>query len=188
MPKFAAAVVDAVIPAVEGNRVVDFVVGESFKAAEECAGIRMVLLGVGSVAAAVGAAIEATPVVAADNEDVEVDLEVVGIALAANVLALATNVLIFKKITERVISAEDVFKVVRVDVLAARTDSVLIFESIVRWLAVACTRASFVIDFAIVASNEGVGTSIAIVDDTADLTGVAVAVCEAGTVIEISVN
>ena len=183
MPKFAAAVVDAVIPAVEGNRVVDFVVGESFKAAEECAGIRMVLLGVGSVAAAVGAAIEATPVVAADNEDVEVDLEVVG-----NVLALATNVLIFKKITERVISAEDVFKVVRVDVLAARTDSVLIFESIVRWLAVACTRASFLIDFAIVASNEGVGTSIAIVDDTADLTGVAVAVCEAGTVIEISVN
>ena len=120
--KFAAAVVDAVIPFVKGDRVDDdFVVRESFKAVEESIGIRMVFLGAGSVAAVVGAAIEATPIVAADSKDVEVDFEVVGIALA-------TNVVFFKEITERVISTENVFEVVRLDVLAGRTDSALMFN------------------------------------------------------------
>ena len=152
--KFAAAVVDAVIPFVKGDRVDDdFVVRESFKAVEESIGIRMVFLGAGSVAAVVGAAIEATPIVAADSKDVEVDFEVVGIALA-------TNVVFFKEITERVISTENVFEVVRLDVLAGRTDSALMFGPIVCWGAVVSVGASVVIGVAIVSCNCGVGESI----------------------------
>ena len=40
--KFAVAVVDVVIPVVEGGTVDDFVAGESFKAVELSIGIRMV--------------------------------------------------------------------------------------------------------------------------------------------------
>ena len=178
MLKFVEAVVDVKLPIIEDDGVLDFVVGESFKAVEESIGIRMVLLGVGSVTVVVCLAIEVTSV---DNENVEVDLEVVGIALA-------TNVVYFKEIAERVISVEDVFEFVRLDVVAARTDSVLMSESIVCLGAVVCTGESVVIDVAIVACNGGVGKSIAIVDDTTVPTRVAVVVCKAGTLIEISVT
>ena len=106
---------------------------------------------------------------AADNEDVEVDLEVVGIPLA-------TNVVFFKGIRERVISAEDVFEVVMVDVLAARTDSVLMFESIVLWGVAVSAGASAVIGVAIVACNGDIDASIAIFDDTTAFFGATVVV------------
>ena len=177
--KFVEAVVDAVISIIEDDGVLDFGVGESFKTVEESIDIRMVLLGIGSVAVVVWTATEETSVVTADNEDVEVDLEVAAIALA-------TNVVIFKEITERVISAEDVFEVVRVDLLAASTDSVLTFESRVCWEVVVSARASVIIGAAIVAYNGGVGASITIVDKMTALTGAAVAVSKAGTAIDVS--
>lgn len=127
------------------------------------------------------AAIEATPVVTADNEDLEVDFEVVGIALA-------TDVVNFKDIAECVLCTEDVFEIVRVDILAARIDSVLIFESKIRLGVVVSAGASVVIGVENIVCNDGVGASIALDDDTTALTGAAVVVCKAGTVIKISVT
>ena len=127
------------------------------------------------------AATEATPVVTADNEDLEVDFEVVGIALA-------TDVVNFKDITECALCTEDVFEIVRVDILAARTDSVFIFESKIRLGVVVSAGASVVIGVENIVCNDGVDTSIALDDDTTALTGAAAVVCKAGTVIKISVT
>ena len=115
------------------------------------------------------AATEATPVVTSDNKDLEVDFDVVGIALA-------TDVVNFKDITECVLCTEDVFEIVRVDILAARTDSVFIFESKIRLGVVVSAGASVVIGVENIVCNDGVDTSIALDDDTTALTGAAVVV------------
>ena len=127
------------------------------------------------------AATEATPVVTSDNKDLEVDFDVVGIALA-------TDVVNFKDITECALCTEDVFEIVRVDILAARTDSVFIFESKIRLGVVVSAGASVVIGVENIVCNDGVDTSIALDDDTTALTGAAAVVCKAGTVIKISVT
>ena len=92
-----------VIPVGEADRVVEFVVLESFKAVEESIGIVWVI-------------IVATPAVIVDNGDIEVGFKVLGIAFV-------TNVIFSKELTERIKLAENVFEVVMVVVLAVRTDS-----------------------------------------------------------------
>ena len=179
VPKLIIAVVVFVITAVEGDSAVDFPVGESFKVLEESIGIRKGLLTFEPVAVVVWEAIAGTPVVIADNEDIEV-LEVVGNALATNVVIFADN-------TERVISTEDIPEVLRLDVLAVKTNSTFMVEFILSWGIVAIAEASVAIGVAVVAFNGTVSASITAVDDTIIPTEVAVVICETSRVTDVSV-
>ena len=179
VPKLIIAVVVFVITAVEGDSAVDFPVGESFKVLEESIGIRKGLLTFEPVAVVVWEAIVGTPVIIADNEDIEV-LEVVGNALATNVVIFADN-------TERVISTEDIPEVLRLDVLAVKTDSTFMVEFILSWGIVAIAEASVAIGVAVVAFNGTVSASITAVDDTIIPTEVAVVICETSRVTDVSV-
>ena len=179
VPKLIMAVVVFVITAVEGDSAVDFPVGESFKVLEESIGIRKGLLTFEPVAVVVWEAIAGTPVVIADNEDIEV-LEVVGNALATNVVIFADN-------TERVISTEDIPEVLRLDVLAVKTDSTFMVEFILSWGIVAIAEASVAIGVAVVAFNGTVSALITAVDDTIIPTEVAVVICETSRVTDVSV-
>ena len=179
VPKLIIAVVVFVITAVEGDSAVDFPVGESFKVLEESIGIRKGLLTFEPVAVVVWEAIAGTPVVIADNEDIEV-LEVVGNALATNVVIFADN-------TERVISTEDIPEVLRLDVLAVKTDSTFMVEFILSWGIVAIAEASVPIGVAVVAFNGTVSALITAVDDTIIPTEVAVVICETSRVTDVSV-
>ena len=179
VPKLIIAVVVFVITAVEGDSAVDFPVGESFKVLEESIGIRKGLLTFEPVAVVVWEAIVGTPVVIADNEDIEV-LEVVGNALATNVVIFADN-------TERVISTEDIPEVLRLDVLAVKTDSTFMVEFILSWGIVAIAEASVAIGVAVVAFNGTVSALITAVDDTIIPTEVAVVICETSRVTDVSV-
>ena len=179
VPKLIIAIVVFLITAVEGDSVVDFPVGESFKVLEESIGIRKGLLTFEPVAVVVWEAIVGTPVVIADNEDIEV-LEVVGNALATNVVIFADN-------TERVISTEDIPEVLRLDVLAVKTDSTFMVEFILSWGIVAIAEASVAIGVAVVAFNGTVSASITAVDDTIIPTEVAVVICETSRVTDVSV-
>ena len=179
VPKLIIAIVVFLITAVEGDSVVDFPVGESFKVLEESIGIRKGLLTFEPVAVVVWKAIVGTPVVIADNEDIEV-LEVVGNALATNVVIFADN-------TERVISTEDIPEVLRLDVLAVKTDSTFMVEFILSWGIVAIAEASVAIGVAVVAFNGTVSASITAVDDTIIPTEVAVVICETSRVTDVSV-
>ena len=179
VPKLIIAVVVFVITAVEGDSAVDFPVGESFKVLEESIGIRKGLLTFEPVAVVVWEAIAGTPVVIADNEDIEV-LEVVGNALATNVVIFADN-------TERVISTEDIPEVLRLDVLAVKTDSTFMVEFILSWGIVAIAEASVAIGVAVVAFNGTVSALITAVDDTIIPTEVAVVICETSRVTDVSV-
>ena len=179
VPKLIIAIVVFLITAVEGDSVVDFPVGESFKVLEESIGIRNGLLTFEPVAVVVWEAIVGTPVVIADNEDIEV-LEVVGNALATNVVIFADN-------TERVISTEDIPEVLRLDVLAVKTDSTFMVEFILSWGIVAIAEASVAIGVAVVAFNGTVSASITAVDDTIIPTEVAVVICETSRVTDVSV-
>ena len=179
VPKLIIAVVVFVITTVEGDSVVDFPVGESFKVLEESIAIRKGLLTFEPVAVVVWEAIVGTPVVIADNEDIEI-LEIVGNALATNVVIFADN-------AERVISTEDVLEVVRLDVLAVKTDSTFMVEFILSWGIVAIPEASVAIGVAVVAFNGPVAASITAVDDTTILTEVAVVICETRRVTDVSV-
>ena len=179
VPKLIIAVVVFVITTVEGDSVVDFPVGESFKVLEESIVIRKGLLTFEPVAVVVWEAIVGTPVVIADNEDIEI-LEVVGNALATNVVIFADN-------AERVISTEDVLEVVRLDVLAVKTDSTFMVEFILSWGIVAIPEASVAIGVAVVAFNGPVAASITAVDNTTILTEVAVVICETRRVTDVSV-
>ena len=176
VPKLVPAVLDVTIRVVERDRIVDFVIGESFKAAEERIGIKMVVIVVGFAAVVVWAAVGETPVVITDNEDIEV----VGIALARNVVVSI-------EITESFISAEDFLEVFRVNELAVGTNSVLMVESIVCCGVAVSARASVEIGVETVASNGSVGASITVVDNTTILTGAAVIVCETSNGFEVSV-
>ena len=179
VPKLIIAIVVFLITAVEGDSVVDFPVGESFKVLEESIGIRKGLLTFEPVAVVVWEAIVGTPVVIADNEDIEV-LEVVGNALATNVVIFADN-------TERAISTEDIPEVLRLDVLAVKTDSTFMVEFILSWGIVAIAEASVAIGVAVVAFNGTVSASITAVDDTIIPTEVAVVICETSRVTDVSV-
>ena len=179
VPKLIIAIAVFLITAVEGDSVVDFPVGESFKVLEESIGIRNGLLTFEPVAVVVWEAIVGTPVVIADNEDIEV-LEVVGNALATNVVIFADN-------TERVISTEDIPEVLRLDVLAVKTDSTFMVEFILSWGIVAIAEASVAIGVAVVAFNGTVSASITAVDDTIIPTEVAVVICETSRVTDVSV-
>ena len=179
VPKLIIAIVVFLITAVEGDSVVDFPVGESFKVLEESIGIRKGLLTFEPVAVVVWEAIAGTPVVIADNEDIEV-LEVVGNALATNVVIFADN-------TERVISTEDIPEVLRLDVLAVKTDSTFMVEFILSWGIVAIAEASVAIGVAVVAFNGTVSALITAVDDTIIPTEVAVVICETSRVTDVSV-
>ena len=179
VPKLIIAIAVFLITAVEGDSVVDFPVGESFKVLEESIGIRNGLLTFEPVAVVVWEAIVGTPVVIADNEDIEV-LEVVGNALATNVVIFADN-------TERVISTEDIPEVLRLDVLAVKTDSPFMVEFILSWGIVAIAEASVAIGVAVVAFNGTVSASITAVDDTIIPTEVAVVICETSRVTDVSV-
>ena len=179
VPKLIIAIAVFLITAVEGDSVVDFPVGESFKVLEESIGIRKGLLTFEPVAVVVWEAIVGTPVVIADNEDIEV-LEVVGNALATNVVIFADN-------TERVISTEDIPEVLRLDVLAVKTDSTFMVEFILSWGIVAIAEASVAIGVAVVAFNGTVSASITAVDDTIIPTEVAVVICETSRVTDVSV-
>ena len=179
VPKLIIAIVVFLITAVEGDSVVDFPVGESFKVLEESIGIRKGLLTFEPVAVVVWEAIVGTPVVIADNEDIEV-LEVVGNALATNVVIFADN-------TERVISTEDIPEVLRLDVLAVKTDSTFMVEFILSWGIVAIAEASVAIGVAVVAFNGTVSASITAIDDTIIPNEVAVVICETSRVTDVSV-
>ena len=179
VPKLIIAVVVFVITAVEGDSAVDFPVGESFKVLEESIGIRKGLLTFEPVAVVVWEAIVGTPVIIADNEDIEV-LEVVGNALATNVVIFADN-------TERAISTEDIPEVLRLDVLAVKTDSTFMVEFILSWGIVAIAEASVAIGVAVVAFNGTVSALITAVDDTIIPTEVAVVICETSRVTDVSV-
>ena len=179
VPKLIIAVVVFVITAVEGDSVVDFPVGESFKVLEESIGIRKGLLTFEPVAVVVWEAIVGTPVIIADNEDIEV-LEVVGNALATNVVIFADN-------TERAISTEDIPEVLRLDVMAVKRDSTFMVEFILSWGIVAIAEASVAIGVAVVAFNGTVSASITAVDDTIIPTEVAVVICETSRVTDVSV-
>ena len=179
VPKLIIAIVVFLITAVEGDSVVDFPVGESFKVLEESIGIRKRLLTFEPVAVVVWEAIAGTPVVIADNEDIEV-LEVVGNALATNVVIFADN-------TERVISTEDIPEVLRLDVLAVKTDSTFMVEFILSWGIVAIAEASVAIGVAVVAFNGTVSASITAIDDTIIPNEVAVVICETSRVTDVSV-
>ena len=179
VPKLIIAIVVFLITAVEGDSVVDFPVGESFKVLEESIGIRKGLLTFEPVAVVVWEAIVGTPVVIADNEDIEV-LEVVGNALATNVVIFADN-------TERVTSTEDIPEVLRLDVLAVKTDSTFMVEFILSWGIVAIAEASVAIGVAVVAFNGTVSASITAIDDTIIPNEVAVVICETSRVTDVSV-
>ena len=179
VPKLIIAIVVFLITAVEGDSVVDFPVGESFKVLEESIGIRKGLLTFEPVAVVVWEAIVGTPVVIADNEDIEV-LEVVGNALATNVVIFADN-------TERAISTEDIPEVLRLDVLAVKTDSTFMVEFILSWGIVAIAEASVAIGVAVVAFNGTVSASITAIDDTIIPNEVAVVICETSRVTDVSV-
>ena len=120
--KLVTAFFDVVIRVTEGDRLVSFPVGEIFEAVEKGKGIGMALVTVSFVAVVVLAAVVLTLVMIPNDEDIEVVFEVVGITLAA------ANVVIFSEITEPVTRIEDVLVVVRLDVLAVRTDSVFMGE------------------------------------------------------------
>ena len=175
VPKLIIAVVVFVITTVEGDSLVDFPVGESFKVLEESIGIRKDLLTFEPVAVVVWEAIVGTPVVIADNEDIEV-LEVVENALTINVVIFADN-------AERFISTEDVLEVV----LAVKTDSTFMVDFILSWGIAAIAEASVAIGVVVVAFNGTVAASIAAVDDITILTEVAVVICETSRVTDVSV-
>ena len=178
--KILEAVVDTVMPVAEVDRVVEFVVEESFKDVEESIGIRMGLLAVGSVAVVGRVVIAATTAVIADNEDIEIGFEVL-------VIALVSNVVVSKEVRERFISAENNFGVVRVDVPSVETDSAITIVFIVRWGVVVSPGESVVIGFEIVACNNGVVVLITVVDNTTALSGRAAVVFEVIIVTEIFV-
>ena len=106
-PKFVAAVVDAVILVVEDDRVVDISVGESLKSVEEVIAMTLGLLA------------------AVDNEDIETVLELVGFIMVSNVVIRVDN-------PEGVKSAKDLTDAVKLDLIAVRTNSVLMVESLIR--------------------------------------------------------
>ena len=120
--KLVTAFFDVVIRVTEGDRVVSFPAGEIFEAMEKGKGMGMALVTVSFVAVVVLAAVVLTLVMIPNDEDIEVVFEVVGITLEA------ANVVIFSEITEPVTCIENVLVVVRLDVLAVRTDSVFMGE------------------------------------------------------------
>ena len=106
-PKLVAAVVDAVIPVVEDERVVGISIGESLKSVEEVIAMTMGLLA------------------ALDNEDIERVLELVGFIMASNVVIRVDNL-------EGVKSAKGLTDAVKLDLIAVATNFVLMVEFLIR--------------------------------------------------------
>ena len=106
-PKLVAAVVDAVIPVVEDERVVGISIGESLKSVEEVIAMTMGLLA------------------ALDNEDIERVLELVGFIMASNVVIRVDNL-------ESVKSEKDPTDAVKLDLIAVGTNSGVMVEFLIR--------------------------------------------------------
>ena len=106
-PKLVAAVVDAVIPVVEDERVVGISIGESLKSVEEVIAMTMGLLA------------------ALDNEDIERVLELVGFIMASNVVIRVDNL-------ESVKYEKDPTDAVKLDLIAVGTNSGVMVEFLIR--------------------------------------------------------